>query len=187
MGTSVNQSSPRTLSWRAAQAGYRDPNVSLDRIAAEVWRAASNQPFGNLEQLLSQPIIARIGALLGQSASSLELSRQSALTVVQSKHSSLATEIARRACVQAAGTKDWQRDFTAKLIGEATGYLVSRDLPGYVGLGRVHNIEETLSFKSSLSRYASDVATRVARPRQLNERNWADHIKKIVAQLRSGQ
>jgi len=187
MGTSINQSSPRTLNWKAAQAGYRDADVPISRVAAEVWRAAMNQPSGNLERLLAQPIVARIGALVEQSTSSLDLSRKSAFEIARSKQSTLATEIARRACVQVAGTKDWRADFTAKLFSEATAYLVSRDLPGFVGLGRVHNVEEAVRFKSSLSQYAADVARRVERPRELTGRNWADHVKKVVKQLRGGK
>jgi hypothetical protein len=186
MGTSVNQSSPRTLNWKAAQAGYRDPNVTVGRIAAEVWRAALNQPAGNLEQLLSQPLIQRIGALLAQSTSALDLARRSAIEIARSKHSTLASDIAKRACVQAAGSKDWQTAFTARLFAEATAYLVSRDLPGYVGLGRIHDVAESAKFKSTLSQYAADVAARVARPQQLNERNWAEHVNRVVSRLRGG-
>src|ERR1039458_6730169 len=164
MGTSVNQSSPRTLNWKAAQAGYRDPNVPVGRVTAEVWRAALNQTAGNLEQLLSQPLIRRIGFLLAQSTSATDLARKSALEIARSKHSSLASEIARRACMQAAGSKDWQTAFTARLFAEATAYLVSRDLPGYVGLGRVHNVAESVRFKLSLSQHAAEIATRVDRP-----------------------
>jgi hypothetical protein len=77
MGTSVNQSSPHTLNWKAAQAGYRDPSIPINRVTTEIWRAASNQPAGNLEQLLAHPIIAQIGALVERSSSSLDLSRKS--------------------------------------------------------------------------------------------------------------
>jgi hypothetical protein len=187
MGTSVNQSSPHTLNWKAAQAGYRDPSIPINRVTTEIWRAASNQPAGNLEQLLAHPIIAQIGALVERSSSSLDLSRKSALEIARSKHSSLATEIARRACLQVAGTKDWRRDFTVRLFAEATAYLVSRDLPGYVGLGRVHNVEEAARFKLSLSQHAADVVARVDVPREFTESSWASHVKKVVSHLRGGR
>lgn len=187
MGTSVNQSSPRTLGWKAAQAGYRDPRVPISRIATEVWRAALSQPEGDIAQLLSQPIVSRLGALAAQSRSSLDASRNSALEIARGKHSSLAAEIARRACVQAAGATDWPKTFTARLFAEATAYLVSRDLPGFVGLGRVNNVAESMRFKSSLSKYAADVATAVERPRELTERNWSQHVKRVVSRLREGR
>ena len=187
MGTSVNQSSPRTLNWKAAQAGYRDPKVSISRVASEVWRAALNQETGNIEQLLSQRIVARIGALLGETSSRMDLTRMSAIEIARSKHSSLAAEIARRACTQVAGASDWRTAFTARLFAEATSYLVSRDLPGYVGLGRLQNVAESMTFKSNLSQYAAEVATRVERPRQLTEANWAAHVRNVVNHLKGSR
>ena len=41
MGTSVSQSSPATTSWRSVAACYRSDQVSTERIASEVWRAAT--------------------------------------------------------------------------------------------------------------------------------------------------
>ena len=187
MGTSVNQSSPRTLNWKAAQAGYRDPSVSVNRIASEVWRAALNQETGNIAQLLSQPIVARIGALVAESSSSMDLARKSAFEIARSKQSSLATELARRACIQVAGARDGPAAFTARLFAEATAYLVSRDLPGFVGLGRLHDVAQSTTFKSSLSQYAAEVATRAKHPSQLTERNWPDHVKNVIRLLRGSR
>ena len=187
MGTSVNQSSPHTLNWKAAQAGYRDRSVSIGRVTSEVWRAAVNQEVGNIERLLSQPIVARIGALVAESTSSMDLARKSAIEIARSKHSSIATEIARRACIQVAGAKDWRTAFTGRLFAEATAYLVSRDLPGFVGLGRVENVSQSISFKSSLTQYAADVAMRVRHPSHFTDRNWPQHVKNVVSQLKGGR
>src|SRR5215216_4472358 len=43
MGTSVNQPSPNTGGWRAVSACYSTENISVERTALEIWRAASKQ------------------------------------------------------------------------------------------------------------------------------------------------
>lgn len=184
MGTSVNQSSPRTLNWRAAQAGYRDPSVPMERIASEIWRAALHQPTGNIGDMLAQPIVVQIGALVAESRSRVDLARKSAVMVARSKQSSLAVDIARRAAMQVFGSHDTPSAFTARLFAEATSYLVSRDLPGYVGRGRAHNVAESMQLKAQLASYVGGLATEVQRPANLNARSWPTYIREVVDHLR---
>lgn len=120
MGTSVNQSSPKTLNWDAVHAGYRSPSVPIARVASEIWRAATNQPHGNLAALLSSPIIARMGQLTAKSKSAVDVSRATALEIVRTKSSSLATSIARRAAIQAFGSRNRIDSYYQRLFAEAT-------------------------------------------------------------------
>jgi len=187
MGTSVNQSSPRTLSWKVAQAGYRDPKVSIDRVTSEVWRAALNQESGDIERLLSQPVVARIGALASGSVSRVDLAKRSAAEIAKGKHSSLATDIARRAAVQVAGAGNWAEVFAPRLFAEATTYLVSRDLPGFVGLGRVRTVAESMSFRQSVANRAAQIVASVPRPGKMTERTWPEYVRNVVLHLRGRQ
>lgn len=184
MGTSVNQASPRTLNWNAAQAGYRDAEVPIARVAAEVWRAAVNQEVGNIANLIAQPIIARLADLAVRAESATDASRSTALTIAQSKQSSLATDIARRAAIQCVGASDRFSTYSERVFTEATAYLVSRDLPGFVGSGRARNVAESMEFKAALANHVATVARSVERPTTPDVRAWAKYVDVVVKRLR---
>jgi hypothetical protein len=184
MGTSVNQSSPRTLNWSAARSGYRDGSVPVERLAAEVWRAATNQPVGNLADLLARPIIATLGELVSQATSSVELARKSAFVVAESKQASLGVDIARRAAMQSFGTSNPFKTYSERLFSEATSYLVARDLPGYVGVGRVRNVAESLELAADVAIHVADITSRIDVPKRLDARSWAAHVRAVVDSLR---
>jgi hypothetical protein len=184
VGTSVNQGSPRTLNWNAAHAGYRDAEVPIARVAAEVWRAALNQEVGNLANLIAQPIVARLGDLAVRAESATDASRSTALTIAQSKQSSLATDIARRAAIQSVGASDRLSAYSERVFTEATAYLVSRDLPGFVGSGRARNVADSMEFKAALSNHVANVARSVERPAGPDPGAWAKYVETVVKRLR---
>lgn len=184
MGTSVNQASPRTLNWNAVQAGYRDAAVPIARVAAEVWRAAVNQEVGNIANLIAQPIIARLGDLAVRAESATDASRSSAITIAQSKQSSLATDIARRAAIQCVGASDRFSAYSERIFTEATAYLVSRDLPGFVGSGRAPTVADSMDFKAALASHVADVARSVERPARPDAGTWAKYVDTVVKRLR---
>jgi hypothetical protein len=184
MGTSVNQSSPRTLNWSAAQSGYRNANVPVERVAAEIWRAAGNQPSGNLADLLARPIVATIGELASQAKSGAELAKKSAFVVAESKQASLAADIARRAAVQSVGATNPFKTYSERLFSEATSYLVARDLPGYVGMGRIANVAQSVRFAAQVAQHVAEVARSIDVPTQISARSWAAHVRSVVDSLR---
>ncbi len=184
MGTSVNQSSPRTLNWSVAQTGYRDAGVPVGRVAAEIWRAAANQPSGNLAALLAQPIVATIGELASQAKSGADLARKSAFVIAESKQASLAADIARRAAIQSVGAASPLKTYSERLFSEATSYLVARDLPGYVGSGRVENVAQSLQFAAQVAQHVVDVARSIDLPRHIDAQSWASHVRNVVDSLR---
>jgi hypothetical protein len=184
MGTSVSQSSPHTLSWNAAHAAYRDANIPVSRVAAEVWRAALNQESGDIGRLIAHPIIAQIGMLATEATSASDLSRKTALLLVHRKQSSLGTEIARRAAIQCVGAPNQQELFRERVFAEATGYLVARDLSGFVGGGRTHNVAESLDLKAALMSHVANVVRSVRPPRALEAKSWAEHVSTVVDELR---
>lgn len=187
MGTSVNQSSPKSLSWRAAQSGYRDASVPVERLAVEVWRAATNQPEGNLADLLARPIIVTLGRLISEAKSSVEFARRSSLAVAESKQASLGVDIARRAAMQSVGSPNPFKTFSERLFSEATAYLVARDLPGYVGAGRARDVAESLSLASSVARHVAEITSRIEVPIRLTSGSWAEHVRIVVDSLRGAR
>jgi hypothetical protein len=183
MGTSVNQSSPRTLRWSAAQAGYRSDQIPVPRVVTEVWRAALNQPTGDMAQLLSQPIVARLGVLASEAESAPSLSRDMARVLAETKKSTLGTEIARRAALQCIEARDRMSKYAERLLAEATAYLVCRDLPGFVGSGRTRTVADSMEFKKQIMNHVADVAGRARRPKTLTARSWARYVKRVMKLL----
>jgi hypothetical protein len=183
VGTSVNQSSPKTLNWKAAHIGYRNPDVPVERVASEIWRAATNQPQGDLAKLLSAPIVARVGQLVTRAESALDASRATAIEIVRTKTSSLATDIARRAAVQAIRSPDRVAAYQQRLFAEATSYLVARDLPGFVGSARVRDITDSLKFKLAVANHVASVVEGIGAPRSLRPNIWKRHVQQVIKAL----
>lgn len=183
MGTSVNQSSPKTLNWQAVHASYRNSETPVDRVVTELWRAAANQPQGDLTRLLSAPIIARLGELAMSAKTSAQVARTSAIEIATTKAASLAADIARRAAVQCIGSSDRAAAYRERIFAEATNYLVSRDLPGFVGAGRAKSAVESIQFKAAVTNHVSEVTRSVAAPKTFAAKSWNRHVLEVVAAL----
>lgn len=150
MGTSSNQASPLTLNWRAATAAYRG-DIPAVRVAREIWRAASNDEHGSLPVLLMSPGVELCYRIAQQADSPTGALRTASEEIAARRWSSLGTEIAKRALVQSFAHDDRAAGFVSSLLTEATAYLVSRDLPGFVGdNGRAATVVEAAAFRESV-------------------------------------
>jgi hypothetical protein len=183
MGTSVNQSSPKTLNWQSAQVCYRSADIPVDRVTAEVWRAATNQERGDLGKLLSGPIIPKLAQMAARAESRLQLSRDASLEIVATKSSSLATDIARRAAIQSLVSRDRVGEFCQRVFAEATSYLICRDFPGFVGGGRARTVSESMEFKGAVAEHVVRTVKGIGTPRSLTPKNWAKYTQKIITGL----
>jgi hypothetical protein len=188
MGTSVSQPSPQTPNWNAVATTYINDTVPVDRVVDEIWRAATNQPIGNLSEDLGSPTIAEC-LKIAQTATSREQALHDARrAIVRSRQPSLATEIAQRAIVESfASTEERTVAFTQALFSQAGNYLVSRDLPGYVGLSeRTRTVSDTITLKNEIR---SEIASRVARipiTREIadNPVQWRNYVETATGILR---
>jgi len=183
MGTSVNQRSPKTLSWQAVHAAYRNNEIPIARVTSEVWRAATNQDRGSLERLLAAPIVAKVGQLALKAKDPLELSRATALEIVKSKSSSLASDIARRAAIQSMSSSNRMSAYNERIFAEATSYLVSRDFPGFVGSGRAQTISESISFKAEVAKHVAQLVRDAGLPSSFAARGWGKYVRNIITTL----
>jgi len=186
MGTSTNQGSPRTPNWRAAQLAYESRDIPLDRALQEIWRAATNQEEGNIAFGLSSPIVARCLEIVSSEGSRDAALAKASSAIALSGEASLASTIAERAVALSFARGDRVTSFLASLFAEATNYLVSRDLPGFVGAGgRAENVSQALAFKSSLRQRAAEVVAGVRGPEPHGSRQWKTYVDRVIAQLRS--
>lgn len=125
--------------------------MPINRVVQELWRAAQSQPDADWGTFLAAPVIGRCLDLAAESSSATEALSLVTREIIRSRSSSLATDIAKRAIVQSFLAADRIRGFTESLFGEATSYLVSRDLAGYVGsMGRNKTVADAIVFKEAV-------------------------------------
>jgi hypothetical protein len=184
VGTSVNQRSAPSTNWAAAQAGYRS-EVSVERVVQEIWRAATNQREGDLSRLLAQPIVARLGQIALEGKKPADVGLAASREIARSKAASLAADIAQRAAVQCLTSENRAQAYGERLFAEACNYLLSRDLPGYVG-GRNRNqtVGDLIAFKASVLRSTAQVVNALGSPDFSSEKNWRGYVDNVIDRLK---
>jgi hypothetical protein len=187
MGTSISHASPRTANWRAVGAIYESEAIPADRAARELWRAATNQSVGNLAVDLSHPVVATCAQIVRDVPSRADAVARVRQTLALSGVASLATDIAQRAAVSCfAAPGDRVGAFVQSLVGEATNYLVSRDLPGHIGRSsRLGTVPDAMSFKAQVLDHARQTAQSVPRPPgvEVSPASWKSYITTVVGRL----
>lgn len=187
MGTSVNQRSPSTPNWDAALTAYETDVIPLDRVVQEIWRAATNQSEGNLGVDLGAPIVAECLRIVQSAVSREQAVQEARRTIALSGQASLAADIAQRAVTQTfAKPQDRTATFTESLFAEAGNYLVSRDLPGFVGPeGRARSISQAIRFKSAIQERIVAVVSETPHPKGLSSSPdlWRTFVNDVVTRL----
>lgn len=187
MGTSVSQSSPRNIKWDAVRASYKDDDIPINRVLSLIWRAATNQPEGDWEKLLKQPIVSDLRDIAIQRATDVEIATDTSRKIAQSKQASLVADIAQRAAVQSASSKERALSYSERVFVEASNYLISRDLPGYVGAGgRNLTVSDSLKFKAAILDAAAQVVREVGGPSSSSARAWGSYVSAVVKRLKTG-
>lgn len=184
MGTSVNQRSAATTNWAAAQAGYRG-NIPVARVVQEIWRAATNQATGDLAHLLAQPIVARIGQIAVEGQSAAQVANAATTEIARSKQASLGADIAQRAAIQCLGSDNRTQAFGERLFAEACNYLISRDVPGFVGGNyRNQNVADLLQFKASVLQTTSAAVSAAGSADLSSGSRWQTYVQRVVDGLK---
>lgn len=186
MGTSINQRSPRTVGWSVVAAAYAREDVPTDRLVQEIWRAAANQPSGDLAKDLEAPLITEIARIASTGGSRAEAVDRAARTAAFSGRNSLAADLAQRALAQSFGEQgDRVAAFTRSLFSQAGDYLVSRDLPGYVGeQARARNVSDAIALKREIRAEIGRRVDGVRRPKDLSAvEAWQGYVARVVRHL----
>ncbi len=187
MGTSVNQRSPKTTNWSAVETAYMHPGVSLQRTVQEIWRASANEPAGGLVNDLGRPIIAQCVEIVSNASSPVEVGQKIRRLMVSSGQASLVGDIANRAAVISFTTGENRIDaFVKSLFSEASNYLVSRDIPGFVGLAdKIKTVRDVTAFKTSLVQEVASKVTAVKKPtgNLSDPSNWKSFVDDVTSHL----
>lgn len=182
MGTSVSQPSPRTTSWMAVAAGYKHREISPERVATEVWRAASGEP-GFAEALSSRALFDCYNAVRA-AKSATEALQAVNRTILDNRNNSVVAEFAKRSVPLAFGKAEpphvcWR----ANLFSQLTEYFVSRDVPGYVGSnGRFESVAELATFKRTVRQCATAVVGSVTAD-PATPKDWAVYVRAVLKKV----
>lgn len=184
MGTSTSQQSPRTVNWSAVAAIYKNKKIPTKRVVQEVWRAATNQPVGDLKSALASPIIAQCLEITLRAKSSVEAYHTISRMIALTGPSTLATDMAKRASVNSFSKPgDHRMNFIESLFSEAINYLMSRDLPGYVGTGdRLKNVSDLIKFKKSIRSQTETIVNKQKIPIRVEKEysKWKTYVENII-------
>lgn len=187
MGTSSSHRSPSTANWNAVAAGYMHESIPVERLTQELWRAATNQPLGDLTEDLSAPIISACLQIALDSDEPTAAVMEARNAIAHSGEVTIATDFAQRAIVQSLRA-DEERTlaFVQALISEASNYLVSRDLSGYLGLGqRINNISDSIDLKISIQESMKKLVGKIPIPKDLVKTpdNWKIFINRVINEI----
>jgi hypothetical protein len=187
MGTSISQRSPSTPGWKAVGEIYSSPDYPIDRAVTEIWRAATNQPEGNIASDLSEPIIAKCFEIVQNARSREDALSRAGRAIALSGEVSLAVDIAQRAIsVSFDQPLDRISAFTQSLFAEAGNYLVSRDLSGYIGVGnRAKNVSDAIKFKGAILDHIVQVVRTIPKPsgNASDPSVWRGYVNSIASSL----
>jgi len=187
MGTSTRHRSPSTPIWDAVHTSYKSASIAPERLTHEVWRAASLQPGERLPKQLESSIVHTLLRTALTSESPEEGIAAARRVIAKSHTSSLATDIAQRALVQSfTDRRNQVAGFAHSLFVEAVTYLVSRDLPGYVGTGeRLPTISDAISLKSKIRDVTLSNVRSVPIPPGVEETpaKWKSYTRNVIALL----
>lgn len=101
------------------------------------------------------------------------------------KAASLAADIAQRAAIQCVSFGNRAQAYGERLFAEACNYLLSRDLPGYVG-GRNRNqtVVDSTAFKASVLENTAKVVYAAGRPDFPTDKGWRGYVGSVVDRLK---
>src|SRR5262249_9080568 len=147
--TSVSQASPRTTSWRSVATCYESQQLSPERAATEVWRAATSTESTIDSQVKSDGVFACYElAQKGVPPQKIH----SALTEISERHgNSMVLEFAKRATLISAHTSKPAEHWPQQFFKQLTGYLVARDASGFVGPNcKSKTVGDLMSLKAAI-------------------------------------
>lgn len=185
MGTSVSQRSPKTTNWGVVDVGYSTEQMPIERLATELWRAATNQGPTDLAVGLASSVVSECLYVALQASSREEAAISTGRAVALSGQASLAADIAQRAAVRSVGMEgDRAMNFARALFSEAGNYLVSRDLPGFIGpAGRAKTVSEAIRLKGEIRAQIDSVVAQGPLPPRGEGAMWREYVNQVVSRL----
>lgn len=186
MGTSSNQPSPKTPSWRLANAVLGNPGASPERQHQELWRAAIGDQGDALLEALGGPLMANACALSKRSRSTVEAIGRFEQSLLRSHNASFILDLGKRALVRTVAAKKGAAGFASELFAETVSYYASRDLPSFVGAkGRIMTTSDAIELKNQIRHRAREIAKIF--PVKTDPKGWKNYVSKVLDALQKGK
>lgn len=185
MGTSTNQRSPNTPSWRLSRAVLGMANVGIARQSQELWKAAVGDRGESLRTALGAEVLARAADIADTASSPIEAVRQFDSAVSEQRQAGLFLDLGKRALARSVAARTGRRGFASELFSEAVSYYASRDLASVVGRPtRIQSVDQALSLKSGLR----SIARRIAEESSLSSgsESWRVYVSQVLDRLTGG-
>lgn len=185
MGTSVNQPSPNTVPWKMVAATYLDDTLPLERVLQELWRAVLTEPEVDIHNSLSSSGVVVCLTAAVEASTPVDAVERAYRGLAEEKANSIVADLARRAVVLSFREGDRLESFTANLFAQVTDYLVSRDLPGFIGPAfRNKSVSDAIRFKDELRKRTWEIVKAFgSAPDAKKSSHWRDYVRAVVARL----
>jgi hypothetical protein len=185
VGTSSNQPSPKTPSWRLAHAVLGNPNVDSERQGQELWRSAIADQGATLAEGLGGSLVAKACTLATRAKNPSEAIVQFEKSVLEKHAASLIIDFAKRALARSVAVKSGASGFASELFSETAAYYISRDLPSFVGApGRIKTTSEAIALKNQVRNHAREIAKIF--PVRTDPKGWRNYVSDVLSALRGG-
>lgn len=186
MGTSSNQSSPRTPNWRLAHALLGRPGVAPPSQSGELWRAAHGDQGDALIDGLGSPLLAAACAVASKAQDPAAAMQSFEQSLLEHNAAGIYLDLGMRALARTVAARTGESGFASELFAEVTAYYVSRDLPSFVAAaGRVETTSDSIHLKNGLKSVAREIALSV--PVKSDPRGWRAYVSKVVQNLQAGE
>ena len=186
MGTSSNQPSPKTPSWRLAKAVLGSPSASPERQHQELWRAAIGDQGDALVEALGNPLLANACVLSTQSRSPYEAIGRFEQSLLDSHNAGLMLDLGKRALIRTVAAKKGAAGFASELFAETVSYYASRDLPSFVGAkGRILTTSDAIELKNQIQEHTRKIAKMF--PVKTDPKGWKNYVSKVLDALQRGE
>jgi hypothetical protein len=184
MGTSKNVRSPDIPPWKPFIAVIGRKDVTVERQAQELWRAAHAERGERLVSEFSQSSIAAACALASRETNVTSALREFDSSVQRERRTGFAIEVARRALARAVAAKEGATGFAANLFADASAYYASRDLSSYVGAeSRVDNTSSSIAVKDHIRQLTKQKVAAAGTPKT-DRAGWTDFVSSVLKSLR---
>jgi hypothetical protein len=185
MGTSSNQSSPRTPNWRLAHAVLGRPDVDAPTQSQELWRAAQGDQGEALLDGLGSSLLAAACNAAAKAENPSQAMRTFEQSLIEQKAAGIFLDLGMRALAKSVAAKTGEVGFASELFAEATAYYASRDLPSFVAAaGRLSTTSDSIQLKDRLRSIAREAALNV--PLKTDPKGWRAYVSKVLRSLQEG-
>lgn len=186
MGTSINQSSPKTNNWNRVFPCYSDSQIQAYRIINEIWRASEKQDSPISNDIKSEAVYFCYLAVESSNNYTQALNKVNE-HVLEKGNNTIIVEFAKRSIPQAFKSSSPAQEWKNLLFSEITNYVISRDASGFVGENqRNKSVSDLINYKKQITNKVKEKMRH--QEREIKSQNdWDVFVDKSIYFLRNNK